>query len=315
MSSKKIEFERGVPRTEFLFQLEALTRAAKGFRKRAFANAIESLKGISNELLYYNDLHELKGFGEGILNRFLEYQSTGQLKELILSAEEQERKRVLDLFQGIYGVGEVTATVWYEKGLRSLEDLIKFNIPLTDHQRVGLYYYNQINSRIERKEIDEFNQQLQKKVVEFNQENKVQIEMKICGSYLRGKTTSGDIDVIVREKNDQLPCLIDSLLKHLYPLVRHILGQGNVKILTLGGSTDIHRRIDFELVENARWPFALLYFTGSKDFNRQMREIAKKKGLLLNQRGLFYGNQEFLYKEEKDIFDALGMTYLSPEQR
>ncbi len=308
----RLIFEQGVPRVDFLFQLEALARLAQGFRKKAFLGAIDSLKKSSLELLYYNDVKELPGFGEGILRRFQEFQMTGKLQELILPPAEIEHKRVLDLFQGIYGVGEVTAELWYSKGYRSLEDLVKYAVPLTPHQQLGIYYYNDINSKIPRSEIDQFNQILQKLISNFNQENKIEVEVKICGSYLRGKTTSGDIDIIVREKNDSLP--IEKLLIHLKPLIHHILGQGQVKILTLGG-IDKKRRIDLEIVESKRWPFALLYFTGSKDFNRQMREVAKRKGLLLNHRGLFYGNQEYLFQTEEEIFTALGMKWIPPNER
>ena len=61
-------------------------------------------------------------------------------------------------------------------------------------------------------------------------------------------------------------------------------------------------------------PF-LLYATGSKQFNKNMRGIAKSKGFKLNQHGLYKGSKKIICKTEEDIFEHLGMQYLEPHQR
>lgn len=59
----------------------------------------------------------------------------------------------------------------------------------------------------------------------------------------------------------------------------------------------------------------LLYATGSKQFNVIMRGIAKKKGYILNQNGLFQGSEKIKTETEEDIFKILGMNYLEPKKR
>ena len=67
------------------------------------------------------------------------------------------------------------------------------------------------------------------------------------------------------------------------------------------------------------YPFAILYFTGSKDFNTLMRQHALNKGLSMNEYSLKHSSDKSVvdheFKEEKDIFDYLGMDYVEPCNR
>lgn len=78
------------------------------------------------------------------------------------------------------------------------------------------------------------------------------------------------------------------------------------------------RRIDFLYTPRSEYPFALLYFTGSKLLNIKMRKIAKNdKELSLNEKGFFKGTKmiDDNFNSEEDIFDYLGMKYLKPLDR
>lgn len=99
-------------------------------------------------------------------------------------------------------------------------------------------------------------------------------------------------------------------------------------ILTLLLKPDLpHRRIDFQLIARASWPFALLYFTGSAFFNRSMRHYAGKNGLSLSQHALVIRHTMKHVKDmhkkgqpvechtEEDVFKALGVPYVAPHQR
>ncbi len=94
---------------------------------------------------------------------------------------------------------------------------------------------------------------------------------------------------------------------------------GPDKISTIIRMDRTHMRIDFFLATREEYPFAVLYGTGSKSFNIEMRTIAKRKGMLLNQRGLFVkcaeGKCPVKCNNEKEIFDKLGMLFVSPEDR
>jgi DNA polymerase/3'-5' exonuclease PolX len=85
------------------------------------------------------------------------------------------------------------------------------------------------------------------------------------------------------------------------------------------------RRIDILYATKKVWPFSILYFTGSAEFNIRLRNIALTKGLTLNEYGMKYikgekkgedlENLENLFKEEQDIFEYFDLQYITPEKR
>ncbi|MEK7790190.1 MAG: DNA polymerase/3'-5' exonuclease PolX, partial [Deltaproteobacteria bacterium] len=72
---------------------------------------------------------------------------------------------------------------------------------------------------------------------------------------------------------------------------------------------------DLRVVSDCEFPFALLYFTGSKEHNTEMRSIAKTKRLKLNEYGLFKGTKSIPCKNEEEIFKTLGLEFIEPELR
>jgi DNA polymerase/3'-5' exonuclease PolX len=78
----------------------------------------------------------------------------------------------------------------------------------------------------------------------------------------------------------------------------------------------IARRIDIRFVSYPSFYAALLYFTGSCDFNKHMRTVALKKRYTLNEYGLYKFSGEIIStNSEEEIFDILEMKYLSPKDR
>ena len=76
------------------------------------------------------------------------------------------------------------------------------------------------------------------------------------------------------------------------------------------------RRIDIRFIPYESYYPAMLYFTGGKDFNRKMRQVAVNNNFTLNEYGLFDENGKMIkVNSEKDIFDELGMEYLTPDKR
>ena len=75
-------------------------------------------------------------------------------------------------------------------------------------------------------------------------------------------------------------------------------------------------RFDIEFVPKNEYASALLYFTGSQNFNIMMRQDAKKQGFTLNQHGLYNNKGLVIHaKKEKEIFELLGLKYISPQMR
>jgi DNA polymerase/3'-5' exonuclease PolX len=294
--------------SKFIEILQRLSKISDGFRKVAFVNAINSLKKHEKETITREELVLMPKIGKGILTRFDELVQTGHLQELNGKEEEQSS---LTLFENIYGIGPVLARKFYEKGYRKLSDIPIES--LTSSQALGVRYYSDINSRIPRREIDEVAITLQKIVNDYNSRYKATLRVKICGSYLRGRESSGDIDIIISERDNK--SFIDKFLDESKVLFHHILAKGNSKVLTLGGLKGVERRIDIEIVPHEDWAYALLYFTGSMNFNKHMRGIAKEQGYLLNQSGLFVGAAKLQLETEEEIFSVLKMKYLTPKER
>ncbi|CAM9673875.1 unnamed protein product, partial [Ectocarpus fasciculatus] len=121
-----------------------------------------------------------------------------------------------------------------------------------------------------------------------------------CGSYRRGKSHCGDVDVLIRppEGQEDSP-MFDDLIKRLvetgFITDKLTLAGGPHKpgksqtfmgICKLPGEGRLHRRVDIKFYPTSLFAFAVLYFTGSSHFNRSMRSFAKIKGLKLSDKGL-----------------------------
>jgi DNA polymerase (family 10) len=97
-----------------------------------------------------------------------------------------------------------------------------------------------------------------------------------------------------------------------YPKVEKILAQGETKSSV---RLDTGIQVDLRVVSDQEFPFALLYFTGSKEHNTALRQIAKTRGLKLNEYGLFKGTKSLPCKGEADIYQALSLNFIPPELR
>ncbi|MEO0260081.1 MAG: hypothetical protein ABIM77_05000 [candidate division WOR-3 bacterium] len=145
-----------------------------------------------------------------------------------------------------------------------------------------------IKERISLSECEE----IVKKIEEiFKKEN---IEFGIYGSYIRKEETIGDVDILVNEKD--------------YERAKNILKK-----------FDFYERIEiYSLPEEYKdsWESFSLYLIGSGKFNVWLRGIAKRKGFLLNQYGLYKRDKwEIVARKEKEIFEILGIEFIPYEKR
>ncbi|MBA4337105.1 DNA polymerase/3'-5' exonuclease PolX [bacterium] len=137
-------------------------------------------------------------------------------------------------------------------------------------------------------------------------------EVKKCeyaGSLRRRQETIGDIDILVSAKGKAKP-IMDHFIK--YPHVDEILAHGPTKS-SIVLNTGI--QIDLRVVEDENFGAALHYFTGSKAHNIAIRDMAKKKGLKVNEYGVFKGEKNIAGKTEEDVFKSVGLPFIIPELR
>ena len=183
--------------------------------------------------------------------------------------------------------------------LRQIQDEVRKSDAPTS-AKVRIMYFKDLHERVPRKEMD-------KHVKFITSTVKTAIAV---GSYRRGAESSRDIDIIVREP-------IGVALSKLGKYVKNVVSSGKVKAtVVVALPKGKHRLLDILKTSSTAHPFAMLYMTGSKRFNIVMRLKAKKKGLKLNELGLFDDHQLVPnLKTERDVFKALDMEYVPPEKR
>jgi DNA polymerase (family X) len=143
-------------------------------------------------------------------------------------------------------------------------------------------------------------------------ENSSVLRVAACGSYRRGKEIIGDLDLLAAasEPNE----LIAQFVK--FPSASQIIAQGDTKASIL---LENGLQCDLRVVSNDQFPFALQYFTGSKEHNVALRQRALTKGWSLNEYAftVIKDNAETIpeVNEEHDIYKSLGLQFIEPELR
>jgi DNA polymerase (family 10) len=133
-------------------------------------------------------------------------------------------------------------------------------------------------------------------------------QLELAGSFRRRRETIGDLDVLVCARHPE------AVMKAFVGdrSVAEVLGQGETKSsvrLTSG------LQVDLRVVPAESYGAALLYFTGSKAHNIELRRIAIEKGLTLNEYGLLRGQTAVAGRTEAQVYQALGLTWIPPELR
>lgn len=276
----------------------------------------------------YTKLKELPGIGDGTIKRIKEILDTGKLLELV--SFNQDKETQVNELEEVVGIGRVKALEFYEKGITSIkllqEKIEKKEIEVNEKIELGLKYHGKYKINIPRDEIDKIYKVIKKIITEHNKtysSKKEHVIFEICGSYRREKPTSGDIDVLI-SKHGKLEdinylLLFVNKLKENKLLVDDITDK-NFETKYMGFAQlkkNPVRRIDIRFVTYDSYYSALLYFTGSMELNKKMRNIAKAKGLKLSEYGLHKidDNSKLNITSEEDFFKALDMEYLEPKDR
>lgn len=131
-----------------------------------------------------------------------------------------------------------------------------------------------------------------------------------CGSYRRGKDTIGDLDILVVKINDNWDDN-KSILKTIEANSEKVMVSGNQKTSVLMNGV----QIDIRFVKSKNFVFQQMHATGSKDENIRLRAIAKRKGMQLSEYGLFKEKESIPCSCEEDVYRALGIPYVKPENR
>lgn len=300
------------------YNLLLMDKSKNKFELNSYKKVISIIDNLNFEITLNNldKLKSIKYIGSHAIKRIQEILKECNLNKSFNNMGDIYNKQIeISKLMDIHGIGLVNANKLYNEGIR-YNNIDNHLDKLTEEQQVGVKYREEIKNRIPRKEIDKYNIKLKKLLKEFNSN----ILFEICGSYRRGKSDSGDIDILLTtdDNNVKLQDIVNYLSKRKL-LIDHLTLHGNKKYMGIGRLTlkSMPRRIDIRLISKHSYNYALLYFTGSDNTNKYMREIAKQKNMKLSEYSLVDNKtkKEFIVSSEEEIFKLLGIDYISPKER
>ncbi|XP_036183026.1 DNA-directed DNA/RNA polymerase mu isoform X4 [Myotis myotis] len=232
-----------------------------------------------------------------------------------------EGRHRLQLFTRIFGVGVRTADQWYREGLRTLDDVWKQVQRLTQQQKAGLQHYQDLSSPVQRPDAEALRQVVEAAVGWALPGATV----TLAGGFRRGKLQGHDVDFLITHPEEGqevglLPRVMHYLEQQglvLYQQHQRSPSGDPARLVPKGHSMDTFEqsfcifrlprppgtakggtwsahpswkavRVDLVVAPISQFPFALLGWTGSKHFERELRRFSRKeRGLWLNSYGLF----------------------------
>jgi DNA polymerase (family 10) len=292
------------------------------FEVRAYKKAALTIGTLQEpiEQIYANGgkdaLMNLPGIGKGLAEKIEQYLKTGKIQRY----EELKKKYPIEMgkLTSIQGLGPKTAVELYRSlGVKNIEDLRK---ALRSHKVAGLPGFGPkseellttglqlLDSSQGRMLLGDAMPEAEQIVAALLKSGLVDKAL-IAGSTRRMRETIGDLDILATSKS---PEKVSDFFSKM-PSVEHVIVKGPTKTtvwLKIGLSCDLR------VIDPDSFGAALQYFTGSKDHNVQVRQIAVKKGYKLNEYGLFDKKDGLLSsKDEEEIYGLLGMQWMPPEMR
>jgi DNA polymerase (family 10) len=298
-------------------------RGENRFRINAYRRGAQSLTLASrdiDELAHSDALSTIPGIGRDLSAKILEYLETGTIS--YLEELREETPDVLLEMLRIPGVGPKTAHLIYEElGIESLEDLAlaarehrlrllpKIKEKTEENILKGIEFLERSGGRIPLGAAHP----LASRIVSSLSELDVVEKASFAGSLRRMCETVGDIDILVSSLD---PGAVIHSFTNL-DIVERVLAEGKTKGSVV---TKDHVQVDLRVVPHESYGAALNYFTGSKEHNIRLRELAQQRGMKLNEYGLFEktragGERRTAGASEEEVYEALGLEYIPPEIR
>ncbi|XP_060842274.1 DNA polymerase beta-like [Rhopalosiphum padi] len=329
MSKRKAPSDSTNPNHDFCEFLTELADYEKNvtrniYKCNAYRKAASALAKHGKRIKSGEEAQKLDGIGDKISKKIDEFLGTGKLKKLDNIRSDETSVSIKELTR-VSGIGPAKAKELYDLGITNIDVLLKHQDKLNHHQTLGLKYLNDFEEKIPRSEVIEVEQIIKKTL--FNLDPKYKVT--ICGSYRRGKEFSGDIDTLIshpsfmshdnKKKCNKLQVVVDILKKN--NLITETISLGDAKFMGVCKVNRISRRLDIRLNPYDQFYCAVLYFTGSDLFNKQMRDHALHQGFTLNEYTLRpmgstgIPGEPVEINSEEDIFDYLDYPYKKPEER
>ena len=299
------------------------------FKSRAFHNAARVLGGVTDDLkvlVENGEIRKIKGIGESIAKMISDLVLKGKSPDYeslkkgfppgvfdMIKIQGMGPKKVAYLFKNM----KITTIDALEKACKAgkLEHLEGFGKKTQDNILIGIEALRKHSSKF----LYNVAENAAMAVYSVIKSHPGIIRSEIAGSLRRKKETIGDIDIVVSAKKKDVKAIMKLFTTHKN--VERIIGEGETKSSVV---LDTGINCDLRIVNDSEFPFALNYFTGSKDHNVRIRSLARENGWSLNEYGFSIidsgekrGKSKKVVpcKEEKDIYKAVGLPYIEPELR
>ncbi len=298
---------------------------ADRFRVRAYERAADAIGAAPVDLgaTPREDLTDVKGIGESTATKIIEYLDSGTMS-MLEDLRQKVPAGVVELTR-VPGLGPKTAVLMHERlGVASIADL---EAAMADGRVAGLpglgaktvANLKESLRRMGAKDTDRAPAAdaiaLAEEICQRLAQRDDVRQVDYAGSLRRMRDTVGDIDILVASDADPAP--IHEAFR-AFDLVQSVIAAGDKKssVITVRGI-----QADLRVVEPVAWGAALQYFTGSKAHNVRIRERAVRRGLLLNEYGIFHRTEEgeagerIASESEEVVYDAIGLAYVPPTMR
>jgi DNA polymerase (family 10) len=290
------------------------------FRVRAYLKAANAIRGFPEDiktLLAQGKLKEVRGIGESIALKVQELVEKGRMS-YYEELKEKVPPAVLELME-VPHVGPRKAKVIFEElGISTVDELLEaierkklralkgFGGKTEEKVKEGILLYRRGKERILLSEALPLAEGVIKSLRKCNEV----IKVDKAGSLRRMKETIGDIDILASSNQPREIVKVFTGLSN----VSQVLASGETKgsvVFTNGLQADLR------VVSPSSYGAALQYFTGSKEHNIILREIARKKGLKISEYGVFDLNKERKLggESEKEVYETLGLPWIPPPLR
>lgn len=290
------------------------------FRVGAYRSAARHIEGLSEDIAQIASagaLRSIPGVGESLVARITEYLETGRSQHLE-DLKAMFPEGLIELLQ-IPGLGPKKTKLVYEKlGVNGIEDLEQ---ALREHKLRDLPGMGEKTEQNIQKELERWRSRTRRHLLgdALSLAEEIAAALRSCpaaqrvepgGSIRRRKETIGDVDILAASDHpDEVIACFDGL-----PLVKEVIARGSTKSSVL---TRQDIQVDLRVVKPESFGAALQYFTGSKEHNVRLRELAQKRGLKINEYGVFdeRTGERIGGENEEDIYRIVGLAYIPPEMR
>jgi DNA polymerase (family 10) len=290
------------------------------FRIRAYRSAARTIRDYSDSLEDVVQtgtpaLTDLPGIGEDLADKIRTIVKTGSLP-MHADLSKQVPPGLLDLLR-VPGLGPKRVELLHARlGVQSAADLGRairtgrirklpgFGPKMIEKVMAGLGQAEHAERRLLLNDAEAYATAL---VAHLEQGGGV-TDIEVAGSYRRRKETVGDLDILVTCRDSSKVIQRFAAYRDVAEVVSKGTTRATVKLR--GGL-----QVDLRAVEPAAYGAALLYFTGSKAHNLELRKMAQARRLKLNEYGLFAGKRRVAGKTEREIYSKLGLAWIPPELR